>query len=65
MFIVNIALLWLRMSYVLQVCLTLCPYSLESRPIGIKFYPTLAFLSPGSGYVESTLVALRTTTGLL
>jgi hypothetical protein len=38
---------------------------LRSDPIGIKSYPAIALLSLGSGYVESTLVALRTTTGLL
>jgi len=37
----------------------------DYAPISIKSYPAIALLSPGSGYVESTLVALRTTTGLL
>ena len=30
----------------------LYPYSLESTPIGIKSYPVIALLSPGSGYAD-------------
>jgi hypothetical protein len=38
------------------VCLY--PYSLESRPIGIKSYPALALLSPGSGDVDILIRSL-------
>jgi hypothetical protein len=31
----------------------LYPYCLKSSLISIKFYPALALLNPGSGYVDS------------